>query len=168
MRQNETANSVWNSIEVHAIYELVYDMCMSKEGVFELRRFCNAKDLDVFEPLFIAQCLLVPVNTIVKTSLLPWMIKKHIPPTPTPTTKHLAKRIKAKVYLRYSLLVELMQLVKKVGRGDLYEFDLNEKLSVIKSGISNDVTTNEKIRQILSFNSFITIWLLTLPKKFKE
>ena len=139
---------------------------MSKEGVFELRRFCNAKDLDVFEPLFIAQYLLVPVNTIVKTSLLPWMMKKHLTPSPTPTTKHLAKGIKAKVYLRYSLLVELMQVVIKYRRSDLYEFDLNEKLSVIKSGISDDVITNEKIRQILSFNSFITIWLLTLPEKF--
>ena len=79
-----------------------------------------------------------------------------------------SKTNQGKFYLKYSLLVDLMHLLKKYGRSDLYEFSLDEKLSVIKSGFLDDVITNEKIKQILSFNSFISIWLLTLPEKFKE
>lgn len=49
-------------------------MCMSAKGLRVLKSYFSAKDQEVFEPLFIAQYLFVPVNTIVKKSLLPWMM----------------------------------------------------------------------------------------------
>jgi hypothetical protein len=47
---------------------------MSAEGLRVLKSYFSAKDQEVFEPLFIAQYLFVPVNTIVKNFLLPWMM----------------------------------------------------------------------------------------------
>ena len=73
---NLKKQSVWKSVEVHAIYELFYTLCISKEGLQEIVDYLSAKDQDVFEPLFIAQYLLCPVNTIVKSYLLP-MMKVH-------------------------------------------------------------------------------------------
>ena len=70
IHKNLKRSGQWNSVEVHAIYDLVYTLCMSKEG-FKL--FCNyfsAKDTEVHEPLFMAQYMLAPANTIVKNTLL--------------------------------------------------------------------------------------------------
>ena len=69
---------MWNSLEVHAIYGLFYLMCMSQEGLLHLKSFFSVEDLRVLDPIFIAQYLLVPVNTIVDNYLLPWMIKNMV------------------------------------------------------------------------------------------
>ena len=87
---------MWSNVEVHAIYELIYDLCMSKEGLQELKKYFSAKDPNVFVPLFIAQYLLVPVNTIVKKSLLPWMMRKYGPPTDNSNTTIACNRYAAK------------------------------------------------------------------------
>lgn len=67
---------LWNSVEVHAIYELVYTMCTNKTGLTLLSTYFSSNDKKVFEPFFIAQYLLAPVNTIIKESLLPWWLKQ--------------------------------------------------------------------------------------------
>ena len=77
-------NKLWNSIEVCAIFQLVYTLCMSQEGVYKFGQYVSANHPNVFEPLFIAQYLLAPVNTIVKDPLLPWMMKQDGPPTTKP------------------------------------------------------------------------------------
>src|SRR5687768_16676293 len=117
MNRNLKRIKMWNNIEVHAIYELIYDLCMSKEGLQELKKYFSAKDPNVFEPLFIAQYLLVPVNTIIKKALLPWMIRRYGPPTDNPDAvivdnRYRAKKLKAELYMKYSLLVDLMNIVK--------------------------------------------------------
>ena len=43
------------------------------QGLEHLTDYFLSKDTRVTHPLFIAQYLLVPVNTIVKQCLLPWM-----------------------------------------------------------------------------------------------
>ena len=81
LNKNLKVGAVWNSVEVHAIYSLVYTLCMSKEGLDQFKHFISAEDQQLFDPLFIAHYLLVPVNTIVKNTLLPWMMKTYEPPT---------------------------------------------------------------------------------------
>ena len=68
---------VWNSLEVHVIYAFVYLLCTNKNGLYEFKTYLGAKDSQVFDPHFIAQYLLVPINTIVKFYLLPWMMEPH-------------------------------------------------------------------------------------------
>ena len=77
--KNLKRNDIWNSIEVHVIYGLVFTLCMSQEGLHHMKTYFSADDSKVFEPLFIAQYLFAPVNTIVKKSLLPWMMEKYEP-----------------------------------------------------------------------------------------
>ena len=66
---------IWPSFEAHVIYALIYTMCMTKNGFFCLKNYLSCEDIKVFDPYFIGQFLLIPVNTIVKTYLLPWMMK---------------------------------------------------------------------------------------------
>ena len=77
LTNNLKRRMTWNSLEVHAIYAFVYTLCTNLKGISEFRKFLGSDDPQVLDPVFIAQYLLVPVNTIVKTSLLPWMMKTH-------------------------------------------------------------------------------------------
>ena len=55
------------------------------------------------------------------------------------------------------------------GRYDNYNFSTDDTLALIKSGDFSDYFNNNTEKQkILAIDSFITIWLLTLPEKFKE
>src|SRR5687767_9319364 len=144
-------------------------MCMSIEGVEQLKNYFSAEGQQVFEPLFIAQYLLAPVNTIVKNSLLPWMMEQvGIPAEKNLNDKNRGRKIKAEVFLKYSLLVELMKLLKKYGRNDDYNFETDEKLACIRFGKHSDQHTTNRTKIILGINSFTAIWLLTLPEKFQE
>ena len=53
---------------------------MSEEGLHHFRTFFFAEDSRIFEPLFIAQYLFAPVNTIIKQALQPWMMAEYEPP----------------------------------------------------------------------------------------
>jgi hypothetical protein len=164
-------------VEVHAIFGLAYLLFMSKEGVQEFRNYLLADDPDVFEPLYIAQYLLVPVNTIVKSTLHPWMMKSNCPPSSKDTKRtttivtsnsYNGRRIKTKVYLKSTLLTDLMHVVKTHGRHKEYDFQTDTTLSMIKNGNYGNNPKIDKTKLILSIDSFMTIWLLTLPEKFKE
>jgi len=165
--KNLKRKELWSSVEVHVIYTLVYTLCMSQSGVNQLRKYMGAEDPDVFDPLFIAQYLLVPVNTIVKNCLLPWMMEQLKFPAHL-TNKDCARKIKAEVFLKFSLLVQLMQIVKKFGRNDKYNFENDEKLAKIKSGMHSVIENSVPPKSTLAISSFMTIWLLTLPEKFQE
>ena len=77
---NLKRKGIWNCAEVHAIYGFWYTLCTSKEGINHFRYFLSCNDQKVFEPLFIAQYLLMPVNTIAKNYLYPMMIKPYDAP----------------------------------------------------------------------------------------
>src|SRR5687768_749302 len=104
---------------------------MSGEELQQFRNYVSCDDQQVYEPYFIAQYLLAPVNTTVKNTLLPWMMKEYkIPTTPkkgkTHTTRELGRLLKAKIYLKYELLVNLMQVVKRYGRTAYFDFEKTE------------------------------------------
>src|SRR5687767_5028557 len=147
---------------------------MSKEGLDQFRNFISAEDQQLFDPLFIAHYLLLPVNTIVKNTLLPWLMRKYVPPGSNPRTfktgdqKFLVKKIKSLIYLRYTVLVNLLQIVKKYGKNPQYNFEDDEKLKKIKSGSFGDQLNADTIKGRLAMNTFTTIWLMSLPEKFKE
>ena len=77
LSNNLKRKNLWPSLEVHVIYALCYLLCVNLRGCLELKKYLFATDPQVFDPNFIAQYLLVPVNTIVKTCLLPWMMKSY-------------------------------------------------------------------------------------------
>ena len=85
-----------------------------------------------------------------------------------PNDRTKAMQLKSELYLKYTLLVELMKIVKKHGRDPHYEWENDCDLSLIKKGDFGEEAGNDNIKQILAFDGFTTIWLLTLPEKFKE
>lgn len=165
---------IWNHIEVHAIYGLFCTLCMSKEGLQHLINHISADDSNLFDPLFMAQYLLIPVNTIVKFTLHPWMMKNFIPDPPKPcamvrpTEKTQAKQTKGEIYLKYILLVDIMNIVKTYGRKQDYNFCYNEKLKEAQKVFFSDKSKTDNAKLMLSIDSFMTIWLVALPEKFKE
>ena len=129
---------------------MFYILCTSKEGIIELRNYLGANDSSVFEPLFIAQYLLCPVNTIVYNGLIDWMMQKYMP-TSKPgdkvklNDKLKSKMLKCELYLKYTLLVDLMKIVKKHGRKPTYDWDNDLDMSLIKDGDwGEDKAENDK------------------------
>ena len=97
------------------------------------------------------------------------MMKKYGPPASEAAriklnNKYRAKEMKSEIYLKYSLLVDLMHIVKTYGRNTEYDFQTDQKLAVIKTGNFSDQENNDKRKITLAFDSFMTIWLLTLPE----
>ena len=76
--------------------------------------------------------------------------------------------MKAKIYLKTTLLEDILDLVKNNGRYDGYYFGSDYDLSEILNGKFGTELCNNQKKLTLCFDSFMTIWLLTLPEKFKE
>ena len=123
--------------------------------------------------MFIAQYILIPINTIVDK----YFLKMFFANTPEHKIhgkdgkflkKFWARRLKVKFYLQYTLFVEIIGIVKKYGRDDKYNFSLDDRLSKILQGNYGFNTANDKRQNTLSLDSFMTIWLVTLPEKFKK
>ena len=134
-------------------------------------KYVSAKDSQVFEPLFIAQYLLCPVNTIVIAYLLLWMAEKNNfqdIPGKKQTNQNYARKSKSDVYLRYILLVNLLNIVTKYGRNPEYNFEKDAGLEFLLQGEYGVFKQDEKVKQLLALDGFLTIWLITLPEKFKE
>ena len=71
LNKNLKRAPIWPSVEAHVVYAFIYTMCMTKDGFFCLKNYLSCEDIKVFDPYFIGQFLLIPVNTIVKEFLLP-------------------------------------------------------------------------------------------------
>ena len=122
---------IWGSLEVHVVYALIYTMCTNRKGLRLLKTYLAGKNQQVFDPYFIAQYLLAPVNTIVTNTLLPWMLKEY--KGITGNRMH-GWKIKAPVFLRYTLLLDLLELVHEHGNNLDYKFDKDVKFSKILNG----------------------------------
>ena len=66
-------------VEVHVIYELFYTLCMSQEGLQNLKKYFSADEPNIHDPFFMAQFLIIPTNTIVKKIILPWLQDELVP-----------------------------------------------------------------------------------------
>ena len=82
--------------------------------------------------------------------------------------KYQARTIKAGIFLRYSLLLDLMTIVKKHGRKPDYDFGNDQNMAKILEGSFGTEGKSNKNHVTCAFDSFLTIWLLTLPEKFKK
>ena len=143
-------------------------MCTSKNGIKRLKEYLATVDHEVFEPLFIAQFLFAPVNTIVKQYLLPWMMNDY-PALNTEGEKYCARKIKSEVILRYTLLTELMTILESWGRKQpSYNYSNDKKLTKIMNGEQGLKGKDKRNDIICAVDGFFTIWVCTLPEKFKE
>ena len=61
-----------------------------------------------------------------------------------------------------------MKIVKKFGRKPDYDFEKDERLARIMDGNFGVGGKDTKNYVACAFDSFLTIWLCTLPEKFKQ
>ena len=62
-----------------------------------------------------------------------------------------------------------MRVVKQYGRNAKYDFEKDENLNwIMKNSSSCEAKQNVRMKKTLGFDGFMSIWLLTLPEKFKE
>ena len=99
--------NVWSSPKVHTLYRLFIILCMSHKGIKHLRNYLSCEDQKVFHLFFIAQYLLIPINTIVNKYLLKIFSvdtdDNKIYGKDGKFTKRLwTRRLKVKIYLQYS------------------------------------------------------------------
>ena len=111
LNYNLKGRYVWNSVEVHAIYALIYLLCMNQNGILFFREYLACTDQQIFEPYFIAQYLLSPMNTIVQSSLLPWMMKPYLKYS---DFKYQARKGKTDVFLKYTIMIKLMNITNSM------------------------------------------------------
>ena len=163
---NLKRRGIWPCFEAHIVYAVIYTMCTNKEGFLLLKTYFLHVDKHIFDPYSIGQYLLVPVNTIVKSLLLPWMLEAYEDLCPGENCN--GKKTKAETFLKYTLLSDLMKIVHRYGRHPNYDFDNDERLSKILNGKHGQEGKMDKNHVTGAFDSFLTIWLLTLPEKFKE
>ena len=160
---------MWKNLEVHVIYEIVYTLCMSRMGFLAFQKYFSSDDPHIHEPFFIAQFILAPINTIVKKTLVPWMMEEY--PMNTEVKDDLlycACVIKAKVYFKYTLLEQVMEVVKMYGQYPQYDFSSDPLLNQILNGeygVKDGTGSKKKVTKI---DSFLTLWLITLSEKFQE
>lgn len=78
--------------------------------------------------------------------------------------------MKAEGFFKYSLLVDLTNIVTKYGRdyNFKYNFNKDEKLKKITEGPYSSMEIDEKTKITLSIDGFTTIWLIMLPEKFEQ
>ena len=62
---NLKRKQLWKSVEVHAIYAFLYILCTNKVGLQHVQIYFSSTDNQIHDPIFIAQYLLAPMNTIV-------------------------------------------------------------------------------------------------------
>lgn len=154
-----------DSVEVHAIYALFYSLCAIQNGILHFKEYLLSNIQESCEPLFIAQYLLAPVNTIVKTSLHPWMMKPYLQ---LKMGKVWARNIKAELFLKYMLLLDVMTIDQKYGRKPDFNFDNDENLAMVLDGAYGPKGKVNRNQVTIAFDSFLTIYLVTLPEKFKQ
>ena len=140
-------------------------MCTNQNGILLFKEYLSCNDQDIFDPIFIAQYLLVPVNTIVKTCLHPWMMKAYLKHK---EHKYQAMHIKAELFLKYTLLLDVMTIVQKYGRKQDYNFDNDQNLSIVLNGPYGPKGKANRYQVTCAFDSFLTIYLVTLPENFKQ
>ena len=127
--------------------------------------YFSHENTQAYDPWFIAQYLFGPVNTIVKNYLLPWMMEPY---NDLKLDKYRSKKTKADIYLKYILLEDLKYVVYIHSDMPEYNFATDERLDKIRKGKYGLAAKTDKKHVAIAINSFLTIWLITLPEKFKE
>lgn len=120
---------------------------MSKEGINNLRDFFSSPDERVLDPLFIAQYILVPVNTIVKKYLLVWMQTEYNSGNDQTVC---TRNYKAEAYLKYIMSLEYTSVLKNMEEIKKNHISLTKTRSCGKSRIILMVKLISMIQQNLS------------------
>ena len=108
--RNLKLKTTWCSIEVHAIYSLFFIIGNSKEGLQVLKNFLDSDHTDIYDPLYLAQMILSPINDIVEIL----MNQAYNEEIYLKSDRH--KINKLKVLFRFDILRSMLAILSEHGK----------------------------------------------------
>jgi hypothetical protein len=97
---------------VHTIYALFYIVGYSEEALQIFKDFLDCKDEDIYDPLFLAQMVLSPLNTIVDEVLIPLARQEEVF---IAGPKERNKLYKLNMLFRFEILKGMLDILRKYG-----------------------------------------------------
>jgi hypothetical protein len=159
--QNLKKSTQWKSIEVHAIYAVFFILGFSAEGLQVLKKFLNSFHDDIYDPLFLAQMVLSPLNSIVDELLLPQVAKEER----YDWSKARNKKAKFRVMFRFDILCRMLGVLEEFGTEPVFA---KQKFAhkLIKSKDFGINATGSGNHSPIVVTGFTAAFFLTLPELF--
>ena len=169
---NLKKKKTWRSIEVHAIYALFFILGYSREGLQILKDFLDSKYDEIYDPLFLAQMVLSPLNTIVDETLLKDAKQNDIYTTQANERNKLHKLT---MMCRFDTLCRMLHILQKFGTEPV----MKKKQKLVNKLINHPVHGTPAIHaaeknKSIFVTGFTAAFFLTLPeyyeawRKYKE
>jgi hypothetical protein len=141
---------------------LFFILGYSLEGLQVLKKFLNSKHEEVFHPIFLAQMVLSPLNSIVDD----FLIRQYEAETEIQFTKQMNKKRKLHVLFRFDILCRMLDILGEFGTRPIFE-----KQSYVSKLInSKDFglnATGSREDSPAFVTGFTSAFFLTLPELFK-
>jgi hypothetical protein len=141
---------------------LFFILGYSLEGLQVLKKFLNSKHEEVFHPIFLAQMVLSPLNSIVDD----FLIRQYETETEIHFTKEMNKKRKLHVLFRFDILCRMLDILGEFGTRPIFE-----KQSYVSKLInSKDFglnATGSREDSPAFVTGFTSAFFLTLPELFK-
>ena len=157
---------IWKSIEVHAIYSLYFIIGYSREGLQVWKDFLNSDYKDIYDPIFLAQMVLIsPLNSIVDDVLIRLAEKEGIVLNPLNSGRN--KMHKLNMLFRFDILHSLLDILQKFGREPTFE---NQKwvAKLIKDPLYGGSALTTQRNKAILITGFSDVFFLTLPELFVQ
>ena len=156
---------VWRSIEVHAIYALFFNLGYSLEGLQVLQKFLDSTHDEIFHPLFLAQMVLGPINSIIEDVLLKVAQQDY---QITKWTSDREKQGKLVVMFRFNLLSSMLRILHEFGSNPPFQEQKFVVANLIKSKKFGKDSMHNGGKNPLSVTGFTAAFFLTLPEFFTQ
>jgi hypothetical protein len=128
-----------------------------------LKKFLNSPNDDIFHPLFLAQMVLSPLNSIVDDVLIP-QIKKEENYEWTATFRN--KKAKLHVLFRYDILCRMLAILQEHGTKPPFHKNQKSITKLIESPSFGNQATSSGYQRSMFVTGFTAAFFLTLPELF--
>jgi hypothetical protein len=114
---NLKQTNVWKSVEVHAIYALFFIVGYSQEGLQILKDFLDSTHNNIYDPVFLAQMVLRPLNSIIDILDGQAVIEDVYEKKP----RQRNKQAKLTMLFYYEILGSMLQILRQYGTQPEFE-----------------------------------------------
>jgi hypothetical protein len=163
LSQNLKKKEEWRSIEVHAVCSLFFVPGCSAEGLEVLRKFLKAEDELMFNPAFLAQMVLSPLNSIVDDVLLPSATHENDHTVPVERNK----KAKLNTLFRFDILCQMLGVPMTFGTKPDFK---NQKhvQKLIDHPLHGEPAASSGKNSSVCVTGFTAAFFLTLPEFFMQ
>jgi hypothetical protein len=140
-------------------------MCYSQEGLQVLKNYLSSDHDDIYDPIFLAQMILSPLNSIVDDTLINMAFEEKV------LTKDAAdrnKKNKLKVLFRFEILHLMLDILQKHGKHPTYHDSQKLVSKLIHDPVHGSAAQGSHQSKSMSITGFTAAFFLTLPEFFNQ